>query len=114
MAAERERALQAEAEKRIAEAKITHLEHQDTVMASTVHAWKASTDVDRQNLFEQLKMQNKQVEQLVAANNERTVNSSVYIIIILNADMTYVICRLPTWQVSKKHRHARHYAQVLV
>jgi hypothetical protein len=74
VAAERQRALQAEADKKIAEAKVSHLEQKDTFMASTVNSWKESTDVERKNWYEHIKLQSKQVEQLVAANNERAVN----------------------------------------
>jgi hypothetical protein len=73
VAAERARALQAEADKRIAEAKVSQLQEKDTFMAATVSSWKAASEVDRDKLFEQLKLQSAQVAQLVATNDARAV-----------------------------------------
>ena len=73
VAAERQRALRAEADKLVAEAKMSQLVEKGNFMQEQVSTWRASNEVERSNLFKHLELQSKQVGDLVAANNERTV-----------------------------------------
>jgi hypothetical protein len=74
VAAERQRAMQAEADKRVAEEKVNQLERKDEFMMTTVNAWRSSAESERASIFKHLEQQANQVETLVKFNNERTVH----------------------------------------
>ena len=74
VAAERQRAMQAEADKRVAEEKVNQLELKDNFMMTTVNTWRSSAEAERASIFKHLELQANQVETLVKFNNERTVN----------------------------------------
>jgi hypothetical protein len=75
VAAEQQRAMKAEADRRVAEEKVSNLEQKDAFMMTTVNSWKSTSDAERATLFKHLGEQSNQVQNLLKMNDDRTVHN---------------------------------------
>ena len=74
VAAEQQRAMKAEADRRVAEEKISSMEQKDAFMMTTVNTWRSTADSERASLFKHLGEQSTQVQSLLKMNDDRAVH----------------------------------------